>query len=117
MEARVSYSKAILNPETARADAEVLRAKLTTINDDLLFSSTVTPGDPLVESYSVASGDSLERIKRKMDLAIDWRLLQRINKISNPSGLKIGQKLKLIRGPFDVIVHKADFRLDLRRQP
>jgi hypothetical protein len=113
VEARVSYSKALLSPDIARSDAEVLRAKLTTANDDLLFSTKVTPGDPLVESYSVASGDSLERIKKKRDLAIDWRLLARVNKITNPSSLKVGQKVKLIRGPFSVIVHKNDFRLDL----
>jgi hypothetical protein len=113
VEARVSYSKALLSPEIAKADSEVLRAKLTTINDDLLFSARVVQGDPLVEAYSVASGDSLERIKKKRDLAVDWRLLSRVNKISNPSALKIGQKLKLVRGPFSVIVHKNDFRLDL----
>jgi LysM repeat protein len=113
VEARVSYSRALTNPEISRSDAEVLRAKLTTINDDLLFSAKVYQGDPLVESYSVASGDSLERIKKKRDLAIDWRLLARINKISNPTGLKVGQPLKLVRGPFSVVVHKNDFRLDL----
>jgi hypothetical protein len=113
VEARVSYSRALLNPEIARADAEVLRAKLTTINEDLLFSTKITQGDPLVEAYNVVGGDSLERIKKKRDLAIDWRLLQRINKITNPSGLKIGQRLKLVRGPFSVIVHKNDYRLDL----
>jgi len=113
VEARVSYSRALLSPEIARADAEVLRAKLTTVNDDLLFSSKVVAGDPLVESYSVASGDSLDRIKKKRDLAVDWRLLARINKVSNPTALKIGQKLKLVRGPFSAIVHKNDFRLDL----
>jgi hypothetical protein len=113
VEARVSYSHALLSPEIARGDAEVIRAKLTTINDDLLFSSKVVAGDPLVESYSVASGDSLDRIKKKRDLAVDWRFLARVNKITNPTGLKIGQKLKLVRGPFSVIVHKNDYRLDL----
>jgi lipoprotein-anchoring transpeptidase ErfK/SrfK len=113
VEARVSYSHALLSPEIARSDAEVIRAKVTTINDDLLFSSKVVAGDPLVESYSVASGDSLDRIKKKRDLAVDWRFLARVNKITNPTGLKIGQKLKLVRGPFSVIVHKNDYRLDL----
>lgn len=113
VEARVSYSHALLSPDIAHSDAEVLRAKLTTVNDDLVFSSKVVTGDPLVESYSVQSGDSLDRIKKKRDLAIDWRLLARVNKVTNPSGLKIGQKLKLIRGPFSVIVHKNDYRLDL----
>jgi hypothetical protein len=113
VEARVSYSKALLSSEISRADAEVLRAKLTTISDDLLFSTKVVPGDPLVESYTVVSGDSLDLIRKRRDLAVDRRLLARVNKITNPNALHIGQKLKLVRGPFNVVVHKNDFRLDL----
>ena len=64
VEARVSYSRALLSPEISRADAEVLRAKLSTMNEDLLFSSKVVAGDPLVESYTVSSGDVLDRIRR-----------------------------------------------------
>jgi hypothetical protein len=65
------------------------------------------------EVYSIASGDSLVRVTKRRELAVDWRLIQRVNRISDPGALKIGQKLKLIRGPFHAIVHKADFRLDL----
>ena len=73
----------------------------------------MTAGDPLVEGYTVVSGDSLERIKKRRDLAIDWRLLARINTLANANALHVGQKLKLVRGPFNVVVHKNDFRLDL----
>jgi hypothetical protein len=113
VQARVSYTKALLSTELAAADQQVLRSKLETINEDLLFSPKIAAGDPLVESYTVASGDSLERIRKKRDLAIDWRLIARVNRMANANSLKVGQKLKLVRGPFNVVVHKADHRLDL----
>lgn len=113
VEARAAYSKALLSPDAGPTDLGVLREKLTAINNDLLFSPKVTPNDPLVESYVVASGDSLERIVRRRELAVDWRFVQRVNAISNPNALRVGQKLKLPRGPFHAVVHKQDFRLDL----
>jgi hypothetical protein len=113
VEARVSFSKALMSTDIAKADQEVVRAKLSAINDDLLFSSRVTAGDPLVESYTIATGDSLERIKKRRDLAIDWKFLARVNKMSNPHALQVGHKIKLVRGPFHAVVHKNDFRLDV----
>lgn len=113
VEARATYSAALLHPDAGPTDQAEVREKVTKINEDLVFSGKVTPGDPLSESYQVASGDSLERITRKRDLSTDWRLIQRINGIANPNALRVGQKLKLLRGPFHAVVHKSDFRLDL----
>ena len=58
------------------------------------------------------SGDGLQKIARKRGLVTDWRLIERINK-ADSSKLKIGQKLKLVRGPFHAVVNKAAYRLDL----
>lgn len=112
LEARVAYSRALTSGDISRSDAEALREKLTRINDDLVFSKTITPGDPLVESYTVQSGDSLVKIARKRQLATEWQLIERINKVDSRR-LRVGAKLKLVRGPFHVIVHKSDFRVDL----
>lgn len=113
VQARVSYSKALLSADLSATDQQILRSKLESINEDLVFSPKIAAGDPLVETYTVASGDSLERIRRKRELATDWRLIARVNRMANPNNLKVGQKLKLVRGPFNVVVHKADHRLDL----
>ncbi|MBI1190636.1 MAG: L,D-transpeptidase family protein [Tepidisphaera sp.] len=112
LEARVAYSRALMSGDIGRSDADTLREKLTRINDDLVFSKTITPGDPLVESYTVQSGDSLVKIARKRQLATEWQLIERINKVDSRH-LRVGAKLKLVRGPFHVIVHKSDFRVDL----
>lgn len=113
VQARVSYTRALMHPETSTADQDGLRSKLATINEDLLFSPKVAPGDPLVETYTVASGDSLERIRRKRDLAVDHRLIARVNRLANPNSIRVGQKLKLVRGPFHAVVHKSAFRMDI----
>lgn len=112
IEARASYSKAILSGDISRTDSEALRDKLTRLNDDLVFSKTLAPGDPLVESYTVQGGDSLVKIARKRQLATEWQLIERINKVDSKR-LRVGAKLKLVRGPFHAIVHKADYRVDL----
>jgi lipoprotein-anchoring transpeptidase ErfK/SrfK len=113
LEARSSFSRAILSKETSDADKEMLRGKLATLNQDLVFSSVITAGDPMAESYKVQPGDSLVRISRRRELATDWRLIQRVNRISNPNALRAGQTLKLVKGPFHAVVNKAAYRVDV----
>lgn len=112
VDARVAYSRALLSGDVSGADAAALRDKLTSLSNDLLFSARIDPADPLVEAYTVQPGDALEKIRRKRQLATEWMLIQRINKV-DPRTIKIGQKLKLVRGPFHAVVHKNDYRLDL----
>lgn len=111
--ARAAYSKALQDPSITSEQAATLRDKLGKINDDLIFTTKITSGDPMVEQYTVVSGDKLITIARKLDLATDWRLIQRVNGIKNPGAIRIGQKLKIVRGPFHAVVNKSAYRLDL----
>ncbi len=113
VEARTSYARAFMHSEASRSDLEVLRQKLTTINEDLVFSAKVTPGDPLVETYTVVAGDALEKIRKKRDLTTEWMMIQRVNRMPNANALKVGQKLKLVRGPFHAVVRKGEYRMDI----
>lgn len=112
LQARALFNKALHNPNAVREDQERIRQRMATINADLLFSPKVYPGDTMTETYVVKSGDNLIRITRNRELAVDWRLVERVNGIKGNT-LKVGQKLKLVRGPFHAIVHKGDYRLDL----
>lgn len=114
VQARVLLSKAY--QKAAPSDQASIRAKLEEINKSLVFSSKVTPGDPLTESYTIASGDSIVKVTKKRDLAVDWRFIQHINN-ADPKTLRVGQKLKLVRGPFHAVVHKSDYRLDIFQGP
>lgn len=110
--ARQKLSRALLSPEATESQRASLRDKLTAISADLLFSQKIVPGDSLVEEYTVQSGDSYDRIRKRQQLTVDWRLLERINR-TPANRIRVGQKLKLVTGPFHVIVDKSDYRLDV----
>lgn len=111
--ARAILNEAMASRATPPSLLPQIRAMLTDINDDLIFSARLFPGETLTEAYEVQPGDSLSKIAMHQGLATDWRLIQRVNKISNPTRIRVGQTLKLVRGPFHAVVHKSDYRLDL----
>jgi hypothetical protein len=112
-EARVTLNRALHDPTTSDRDAESLRAKLADLHRAMLFSPAVTPGDPLVDTYAIQPGDRLIKVVQAHDLKVDWRFIQRVNAMSDPGRLRVGQKIKIVKGPFHAVVHKSDHRLDL----
>lgn len=115
--ARELLARALRRPGLPAADHQALRARLSTLNEDLIFSKATTPNDPIAEVYTVQPGDSLERIARRQRVATHWKLIQRVNGITRPNTIRVGQKLKIVRGPFNAVVDKSDFRLDLYQGP
>jgi len=113
LDARLAYNRALHHPLATEAERSELRDRLTSLNDLLLFSRAVIPGDPLVDTYTVHPGDSLSQIVRDNGLDADWRLVLRVNGIRNPKRIRVGQTLKLVRGPFHAVVNKSAYRLDL----
>ncbi|MFK7759167.1 MAG: L,D-transpeptidase family protein [Phycisphaerales bacterium] len=111
--ARQLLSQTLNAPNLSVNDAQRLRNDLQDINQVLVFGPVVAPNDPMCEEYTIKSGDSLSRIAARQELATHWKLIQRINKISNPARIRLGQNLKLVRGPFHAIVHKRDHRMDI----
>lgn len=112
VQARSILSKALLHADAVREDRERIRQKLGPINQDLLFSPKINPADPMSEEYAIKSGDNLIKITRNRELAVDYRLIERINGLKDKP-LRVGQKIKLVRGPFHAVVSKGDYRLDL----
>jgi hypothetical protein len=115
--ARLLYSQALRDPSTSPADQASIRDAAAKLNADLVFSSRVAPGDPFAESYTVQSGDNLTVIARKLGLATDRRLIARINAMPDEHRVTVGQKLKIVKGPFHAVVSKSAFRLDLYMGP
>jgi hypothetical protein len=113
VDARQLLNGALLDPRTPESDREGLRRWMAQINDTLVFSPTIAANDPLVTTYTIAKGDSLERIAARQGVATDWRFIQRVNNLSAPGRISVGQKLKLVRGPFHAVVHKGAFRMDI----
>jgi hypothetical protein len=115
--ARTLLSRVLREPGLSPSEADLLRDELMLINQQLVFGRVVEPGDAMVEEYKVQSGDSLARISARRELATHWKLVQRVNGLSDPTKIRVDQKLKLVRGPFHAIVDKSDFRMDVWHGP
>ncbi len=111
--ARQLLARALIDPRTPEPERSVLRDELTRLNEDLVFSPRIVKDDPFVGVYAVQSGDALEKIARKENLATHWRLIQRVNRLANADRIQLNQKLKLVKGPFHAVVIKSAFRMDL----
>jgi len=69
-----------------------------------------TPG-PDKELYVVQRGDAIAKIERKFKTSAE--LIMRINKISDPAKLSIGQSLLIVKPTFTLIIDRQAKRLEL----
>ena len=53
--------------------------------------------------YTVQPGDTLPQIADRCQ--VPWQLLAKINGIADPLALRPGERLKVVRGPFDSVVN------------
>jgi len=111
--ARRLLNRALHDVRAGAAQRARIRQRLSGLNERLVFSPLVIEGDPIASRYIVQPGDTLSKIAVEQNLQIDWRLLLRINDISDPRRLRAGQTIKLVRGPFDAMIDKSEHRLDL----
>ncbi len=91
-----------------------VKEQLSQLADNWLFSTNVIPGDNLCGSYKVKSGDLLMNIAKKYK--VPYEILMEINNISRPQGLKAGETIKVINGPFHARVYLSTFTMDLYLQ-
>ena len=115
--ARRLLNDALRHPQASEADRATVRSLMSQINEDLVFSPRLLTSDPLVETYTIQSGDSLAKITNRLGLAVDYRFLARVNRLSSPDRISVGQTLKLVRGPFHAIISKGAYRMDLYAGP
>lgn len=113
VKARALLSSAILSGELSPLDAKRCSDALVEIGRVLAFTPVYNANDPMFFQYTVQSGDSLEKIVRRHKIGCDWRLVQRINNVKKPEAIRVGQRLKLPKGPFSAVVSKRDYRVDL----
>lgn len=117
VEARKTLNRALVGGDLPAGDQARVRDQLKELNSVLVFSPRVVPGDTMSEEYKVEAGDSLAKIARKRELATHWKLIARVNGIDDPRRIRVGQRLKLVRGPFHAVVDKSEYRMDLYQGP
>lgn len=108
--ARSHFSEALaLDP--GQSERVYLRAELTRIGDETIFSPRIFQDDPCAEGYVIKTGDNLARIAKEHEVSPE--LLASINGIPNPNLIRAGQRIKILKGPFRAVVDKKSFSLDV----
>lgn len=112
LQGRDVLSVLLFDPTSAlsNGEAQTVRATLASINKDLVFSSKVTANDPLTETYTIAQGDYLSRVAPRF--GVTYQFLETINGIDSRR-LRLGQKIKVMHGPFHAVIVKSQFRMDV----
>lgn len=70
--------------------------------------------DLLLPPHVVAAGETLQTIAAP--LGVSWQLLAKINGVDDPNRLIPGERLKLVRGPFDAVVSVSRRRISMQLQ-
>ena len=113
IEARAQLSALLATGQLSPADRTRVRTELTDLGNTLFFTKRLFPNDPFARQYVIQNGDSLERIAKREDMTADWKMIQRLNQITNPHRIRIGDRLKLPVGTFHAVVYKSEFILEL----
>ncbi len=101
-----ALSKLYWNHKDQRAS---LQSRLDATSKAIFFQ----PQPHFVEPYVVQPNDQLRVIANKYQLS--WEYLARLNK-TDPRRIQLGQKLKVVKGPFAAIVDLQDFALTIHLQ-
>lgn len=99
-----------LSPQV-RLGVKIQMAKLSEV---WLFGKDVLEGDKLTAKYQVQPGDLLAKIGRRHN--VPYEILQKINGLARPESLQAGRRIKVIHGPFNAVVNRTDYTLDLYLQ-
>jgi LysM repeat protein len=68
------------------------------------------PQPHFMQAYEIKPGDLLQKVAPNYNLS--WEYLARLNRV-RPERVKVGQKLKVIKGPFSAFVDLSDFSLTI----
>lgn len=113
VEAGQTLSRALASGQLDPEREGVCRGKLEAIASEVVFSRRIYPDDPHTRRYTVKPGDTLGAIVRREGLAVPHEGIALINQMPDGNMIRVGQTLKLVDGPFDAIVTKHTYTLDL----
>ena len=108
LQAKETYQK-ILSDHPDFGEVEQVQKELEDLNMKLIFSNTPVPGKTV--KHKVESGDTLGELAKKYGTTID--LIKKSNNLSSHV-IRIGQKLRIWTGTFNIIVDKSQNILILK---
>jgi LysM repeat protein len=86
------------DPRLSPAERQQLNQTLDQVAGTVVYSTQHLLEPP----YEVQSGEKLEDIGQRYN--VPWKLLAKINGIEDPGGLRAGERLKVVRGPFNAVI-------------
>jgi lipoprotein-anchoring transpeptidase ErfK/SrfK len=95
------------NPKLSPQESQELNQLLDQVAGSVVYSTQHLLEPP----YEVQQGERLEDIGAKYN--VPWELLAKINGIDDPSTLRPGERLKVVRGPFQAVVSLEQRELTL----
>lgn len=110
VEGRKLLSRLLVDGALTQAEAQKVRDVLTVVNNMLIYSPRVTAGDPLTGVHVVERGDRLVNIAIRYK--VPHQFIEKINGI-NADRIQLDQKIKVVNGPFHVVVNKSAYRMDV----
>jgi LysM repeat protein len=109
--ARKMLNDALLSGQISPADTLATKKAIAALNDTLIFGPRKFPDDEFGGTCPVKPGDKMKKIAANFD--ITWQFLATINGLSDPRKMQAGVSLKVIKGPFTLVVNKGAFTMDL----
>ena len=106
-----NYLSEALRSGVEESDASLLRAELTRIGNETIFSSRILADDPLVSRYVIKPGDTLGKIAKANKVSADF--LASINNIADKNRIRAGQVIKVAAGPFHAMIDKGTYTLEV----
>jgi len=103
-----------LNMSMDNTTRETVKTMMTGIADQWLFTRVIQLGDELCSSYKVQAGDNLAHIAAQHK--VPYKLLMKVNNITSDRGLRSGQVIKVVNGPFHAVAYKSSYIMDLYLQ-
>jgi lipoprotein-anchoring transpeptidase ErfK/SrfK len=86
------------DPHLAPAEQQQLNQLLDQVAGTVVYSTQHLLEPP----YEVQPGERLEDIAQRYN--VPWQLLAKINGIDDPASLRPGERIKVVRGPFNAVV-------------
>ena len=113
IDARTQLSAALLSDHLSSRQEKQARAELEKLAKKTIFSGEVVEEDPYTYYYSVRPGEKLGPLERRERLRVPGQLILKINGLSQPTDIRSGSRIKLVRGPFHAIISKSRFTMDI----
>jgi len=108
LQARKLY-KEVFSQLTQPSLIEEVRRKIESLNIKILFSKIIDEDSFL---YEVKPGDTLEKIAKRFGTTVE--LLKKANNLSSDI-IRIGDKLKVTKAKFSIVIDKSQNRLFLKK--